>query len=136
MRVPPLAAASSFADLLPMALWSAFYPTLLAMVVLLLARPRPRRLLIAYYLGGLTMSFAAAAVLIAAFDAGHSLGASNHTVGPGVDIAVGLLSLVLFWVLLTDRDRASLSPSPDAVAARSTPEADVGAIAMPVAAAG
>jgi hypothetical protein len=45
---PVLAAgASSFLDLLPMALWSAFYPTLLAMVVLILARPNPRRLLIA-----------------------------------------------------------------------------------------
>src|SRR5215213_9042008 len=105
MTVTPITAASNFLDLLPLALWSAFYPTLLAIVVLILGRPQPRRLLLAYYFGGLTTSFAAAAVLIAAFDAGHDVGASDRAVGPGVDLAVGLLALALFWVLLTDRDR-------------------------------
>jgi Sap, sulfolipid-1-addressing protein len=103
---PSLAAgANSFLDLLPMALWSAFYPTLLAVVVLILARPHPRRLLVAYYAGGLLVSFAAAALLIEAFKAGHSVGASNKSVSPGVDIAGGVVALALFWVLLTDRDR-------------------------------
>jgi Sap, sulfolipid-1-addressing protein len=103
---PLLAAgANSFLDLLPLALWSAFYPTLLAMVVLILARPNPRRLLIAYYAGGLAISLAAAALVIEGFNAGHSIGASDNSVSPGVDIAAGLLALALFWVLLTDRDR-------------------------------
>jgi Sap, sulfolipid-1-addressing protein len=97
--------ANSFLDLLPMALWSAFYPTLLAVVVLILARPNPRRLLVAYYAGGLLVSFAAAALLIEAFKAGHSVGASNKSLSPGVDIAGGVVALALFWVLLTDRDR-------------------------------
>jgi hypothetical protein len=107
MNAQPLlaAGANNFLDLLPMALWSAFYPTLLAMVVLILARSNPRRLLIAYYLGGLTISFAAAALVIEAFNAGHAVGASNKSVSPGVDIVAGLLALALFWRLLTDRDR-------------------------------
>jgi hypothetical protein len=107
MNAPHLlaAGANNFLDLLPMALWSAFYPTLLAMVVLILARSRPRRLLIAYYLGGLTISFIAGAVVVEAFKAGHAVGASNRSVSPGVDIFAGLLVLALFWVLLTDRDR-------------------------------
>jgi Sap, sulfolipid-1-addressing protein len=100
------AGANSFLDLLPLALWSALYPTLLAMAVLIMQRPSPRRMLIAYYLGGLVASFSAAAVLIGAFKAGRSLGASNATVGPAVDIAVGLVALTVFWVLLTGRDKA------------------------------
>jgi Sap, sulfolipid-1-addressing protein len=106
MSTTPIVAVSNFLDLVPMALWAAFYPTLLAIVVLILGRPRPRRLLLAYYFGGLAMSFAAAAVLIAVFNAGHDVGASNRTIGPGVNFAIGLLTLALFWVLFTDRDRA------------------------------
>ena len=99
------AGANNFLDLLPMALWSAFYPALLAMVVLILARPNARRLLIAYYLGGLTISFVAGALILEAFKAGHAVGASNRSVSPGVDIFAALLALVIFWVLLTGRDR-------------------------------
>jgi hypothetical protein len=99
------AGANNFLDLLPMALWSAFYPALLAMVVLILARSNARRLLIAYYVGGLMISFIAGALILEAFKAGHAVGASNRSVSPGVDIFAGLLALVLFWVLLTDRDR-------------------------------
>ena len=99
------AGADNFLDLLPLALWSSLYPTLLAMVVLIMQRPNPRRMLIAYYAGGLIASFTAASVLIGAFKAGHSVGASNHTVGPAVDIAVGLMALAVFWVLITGRDR-------------------------------
>ncbi|HYY20608.1 MAG TPA: GAP family protein, partial [Thermoleophilaceae bacterium] len=83
----------------------AFYPALLAMVVLILARPNARRLLIAYYLGGLTISFVAGALILEAFKAGHAVGASNRSVSPGVDIFAALLALVIFWVLLTGRDR-------------------------------
>ena len=99
------AGADNFLDLLPLALWSALYPTLLAMVLLIMQRPSPRRMLIIYYAGGLVASFTAAALLIGAFRAGRSLGASDHTVGPGVDIAVGLMALAIFWVLVSGRDR-------------------------------
>src|SRR4051794_5588858 len=119
MRPTPIVAVSSFLDLLPMALWSAFYPTLLAIVVIILGRPRPRPLLLAYYFGGLTMSFTAAAVVITVFKAGRDVGVSNRAVGPGVDLAIGLLALVLFWVLLTDRDR----PIRERRAARKTAKA-------------
>src|SRR3954452_25207963 len=106
MPVTPIAAVSSFLDLLPLALWSAFYPTLLAIVVIILGRPRPRRLLLAYYFGGLTMSFTAAAGLITVFKGAHDVAVSNRAISPGVDLAIGVLVLVHFWVLLTDRDRS------------------------------
>jgi hypothetical protein len=97
--------ANNFLDLLPLALWSALYPTLLAMVVLIMQRPTPRRMLVIYYAGGLVASLTAGFLLIGAFDTGHSLGASDHTVGPTVDIVVGLLALALFWGLVSGRDR-------------------------------
>src|SRR5262245_15544574 len=75
------------------------------MVVLIMRRPRPSRMLITYYAGGLVASFTAAFVLITAFSTGHSLGASNRSVGPTVDIAAGLLALAVFWVLVSGRDR-------------------------------
>src|SRR3954453_11719059 len=105
MRPTPIVAGSSFLGLLPMALWSAFYPRLLAIVVIILGRPRPRRLLLAYYSCALIMSFTAAGGLFTLFKAGRDVGISDRAVGPAVDLAIGLPVLVLFWVLLTDRDR-------------------------------
>ena len=66
--------ANDFLDLLPLALWSALYPTLLAMVVLIMQRPSPRRMLVTYYVGGLVASLTAGFLLIGVFDAGDSLG--------------------------------------------------------------
>ena len=99
------AGANNFFELLPLALWSAFYPTLLTMVVLIMRRPDPRRLLLTYYAGGMVASLTAGFLLIEAFKGGRSAGASNSVVGPAVDILIGLLALGLFWVLLTGRDR-------------------------------
>src|SRR5438046_10105114 len=76
------------------------------MVVLIMRRPSPRLMLITYYAGGLVASFVAGFLIIAAFDAGHSLGAADHAVSPSVDILIGLLALVIFWVLVSGRDRA------------------------------
>jgi hypothetical protein len=91
-------------DLLPLALGSAIYPTLLAMVVLILGRPNPRRILAAYLVGGMLMSLTVGGLVIASLNAGNVVGGSDKTVSPAVDIAVGLIALLLFWVLLTDRD--------------------------------
>jgi len=93
-----------FWNLLPLALGSAAYPTLLTMVVIIIGRENARRLLTAYVLGGLLVSIAAGFLVVKALDAGHVVGGSDHTVGPGVDIVVGLLALLLFWILLTNRD--------------------------------
>ncbi len=94
-----------FWDLLPLALGSAAYPTLLAMVVIILGRDSPRRLLTAYLAGALLVSIGAGLGIVAALEGGHVVGGSDHTVGPGVDVGIGLLALVLFWIMLTDRDR-------------------------------
>jgi hypothetical protein len=92
-------------ELVPLALGSALYPSLLAMVVILLGREDPRPVLGAYVTGALIISLAAGGLIIAALEAGNAVGGSDHTVSPTVDISIGVVALLLLWVLLTDRDR-------------------------------
>jgi hypothetical protein len=75
------------------------------MVVVILARPNPRNLLLAYVLGALFVSIAAGLAIVAALDAGNVVGSSDHTVNPAVNIAAGLVALFVAWILFTDRDR-------------------------------
>jgi len=93
------------AELLPLALAAALYPPILALVVVILARPSPRNLLLAYVLGGLFVSIAAGLAIVAALNAGDVVGSSDHTVNPAVNIAGGLAALFVAWIMLTDRDR-------------------------------
>jgi hypothetical protein len=93
------------AELLPLALAAAAYPPILAMVVVILARPNPRNLLLAYVLGALLASIAAGLAIVAALDAGNIVGSSDRTVNPAVNIATGLVALFIAWILFTDRDR-------------------------------
>lgn len=94
------------AQLLPLALGSAVYPTLLAVVILILTQPNPRRLLAAYLAGGMLVSLTVGLGVIAALNSGHMLnGSGGRTLNPAVDLAVGLLLLALLYAVLTGRDR-------------------------------
>src|SRR6476469_5995023 len=92
-------------DLIPLAIGSAIYPTLITLVILLLGRPNARALLTAYVAGALLVSVTAGLGIVAALNAGHVVGGSDRTVNPAVDIVAGLVALVLLYLLLTNRDR-------------------------------
>jgi hypothetical protein len=92
-------------DLLPMACASAIYPSLLAAVVLIMGQPNPRRLLSAYLAGALLISIGTGLVIVFGLNASDVATGSEDRFGPGFDVVIGLVALVLFWVLLTDRDR-------------------------------
>ncbi len=92
-------------ELLPLALAAAVYPSLLAAVVLIMAQPNPRRLLGAYLAGSMTASVSAGAAIVFGLSSSSLLEGSEEHFGPGLDVAIGLLALLMFWVLLTDRDR-------------------------------
>jgi hypothetical protein len=93
-------------ELLPMALLSAIYPTLLAVVILILTQPNPRRLLAAYLAGALLTSLTIGLVIVGGLGSGDLLnGSSGRTINPAVDLAVGLLLLGLLYVILSGRDR-------------------------------
>ena len=93
-------------QLLPEAIGSAIYPTLLAVVILILTQPNPRRLLAAYLAGALLTSMTIGLVIIGGLGSGNLLnGSSGHTINPAIDLAVGLLLLGMLYVLLSGRDR-------------------------------
>jgi hypothetical protein len=92
-------------DVIPLAFLSAIYPTLLAVVVLVLQRPDPRRLLAAYLAGALVTSLVVGYVIVTLLREGDVVGGSNHSVGPGVNLAGGFIALVLVWVLVSDWGR-------------------------------
>jgi MFS family permease len=93
-------------QLLLLALGSAVYPTLLAVVILILTRPNPRRLLAAYLAGAMLTSLTIGFVIVEGLGLGHLLnGDSGRTINPAFDLAVGLVLLALLYALLSGRDR-------------------------------
>jgi hypothetical protein len=93
-------------EVLPMAFASAIYPSLLAAVVLIMGQPNPRRLLASYMAGAMTTSVGLGLAVVFGLSSSHLASGNNDRFGPGLDVAVGLLALVLFWTLLTERDQA------------------------------
>lgn len=93
-------------QLLPMALGSAVYPTLLAVVIVILTQPNPRRLLAAYLAGALITSLTIGIVIVTGVGGSGILnGSSGRTINPAVNLVVGLLLIALLYALLSGRDR-------------------------------
>jgi hypothetical protein len=89
-------------QLLFLALEAALYPTLLAAVVILLAQPRPARLLGAYLAGGLTISIGLGLVIV--FALSDAVNSQSSGLSWGADLAIGGLALLLAVVLATRAD--------------------------------
>jgi Sap, sulfolipid-1-addressing protein len=88
---------------------AAVFPTLIACVAVIISRPEPRGLLLAFYLGGLIVSLTAGVVVLALFNDGNTvLGSTSSTPSPGTSIAAGLVSLVLSWLMSSHRGHALL----------------------------
>jgi hypothetical protein len=93
-----------------LALAAAVFPTLIACVAIMLSRPEPRRLLVAFYAGGVLASVGAGIVVLNAFKRGASVaGNSSSNPSPGTSVVAGLLALLLGWLMVTDRGRALLN---------------------------
>jgi len=86
-----------------LALAAAVYPTILAGVIVILGQPDPRRLLVGFLLGGMTMSIAAGIVLVGAFEQSDDAVDLHNTTRPVADIVFGLVSLALAWAVWTGR---------------------------------
>ncbi len=90
-----------------LALGSAVFPTLLACVAILISRPQPRWMLLAFYAGGLMTSITAGIVVLTLFKHGHNVaGSTPSTPHPSVSIAGGLVALLLAWLMASGRGRA------------------------------
>jgi hypothetical protein len=97
------------AHIVLLALAAAVFPTLIACVAIMLSRPEPRRLLVAFYAGGLIVSVVAGIVVLDAFKRGDAVaGNSSSSPNPGASIVTGVLALLLGWLMASGRGRAYL----------------------------
>ena len=88
------------------AITAAFNPTLLAAVTVMLVLENPKRLLLGYLCGALMTSITLGLVIV--FELGGSSSATSsarHTINPAIDIAFGVIVLVLAFVVGTGRDK-------------------------------
>lgn len=80
-----------------LALAAAVYPTLLAGVILILAQPRPLRMLFGFLAGGYIISMIAGIAIIRALESSGAVSTSHHSTRPIVSIVAGALSLGVAW---------------------------------------
>ncbi len=91
-------------NVLVLAFASAVSPTILAVVIVVLSRPKPRRLLLAYLLGGLLTSVAIGIAIVSSLNGLKVVSGSTPVADPIVNFTVGALALIVAYVLATDRD--------------------------------
>ena len=97
------------AHIVLLALAAAVFPTLIACVAIMISRPEPRRLLLAFYAGALIVSITAGIVVLDAFNTGGTvIGNTSSSPNPGTSIVAGVGALVLAWLMVSDRGRALL----------------------------
>ena len=93
-------------NVIALALLSAVSPTILAVVIVVLHRPNPRRLLLAYLIGGMLTSIAIGFAVVGSLNSSNLLSGNNPATDPIVNFTVGILAFVVAYVLATDRDAA------------------------------
>jgi len=91
------------AHVLVLALAAAVYPTLLAGVIVILARPRPVRKLVGFLLGGMTISIAAGIAIVGSLRGSGAVAGAGTATKPAVDIVAGVGSLAIAWAVWTGR---------------------------------
>ena len=97
-----------------LALGSAAFPLLLAIVLVLLTAKNPPKLLLGYLIGAYATSYAIGVIVLLLLDKvgqGHQH-TSSHSFGPGVDIAIGAIAIVA--AVLIERHRRARNRDPGA----------------------
>jgi len=87
------------AELLPLAIASAFWPLLLAVVVVSLRAAHPARLLISFLAGGLLTTMAVGLVIIYGLEGSSLTSSSRSTFDPWFEVVAGALALLAAAVL-------------------------------------
>jgi hypothetical protein len=87
-----------------LSLLAMFNPTLLAAVTLMLLTEHPKRLMFGYLLGAYVTSITLGLAIVFALHDSDVVSTSKRTIGPGEDIVIGCLLLLIAYVLGTDRD--------------------------------
>lgn len=93
-----------------LALGASLFPLLLACVAIMISRPKPRRLLVAFYAGGLVASITSGIAVLAVFKNGDSvLGSTSSDPHPALSIVIGVLALLFAWLMSSARGQALLN---------------------------
>ena len=92
-------------DVFLLAFLAALYPALLAATTVMLLLPHPKRLLLGYLCGAAMTSVTLGLVIVFALRHAGLTKTSQVTLGPGEDIVLGCLALVIALVLHSGRDR-------------------------------
>src|SRR5215510_5183557 len=82
---------------------AAVNAALLAAVTVMLSQPNPKRLLIGYLLGGLLVSLTIGFVIVFAVHQSGATSTTQNSISPAMDIALGLILLVVAYVLRSER---------------------------------
>jgi Sap-like sulfolipid-1-addressing protein len=96
---------SDLGQIFLLSLLAMFNPTLLAAVTLMLLLPNPKRLMLGYLFGAYTASISLGLAIVFALHDTDAVDTSKQTIGPGEDIVIGALLLLVAFVLGTDRDQ-------------------------------
>jgi hypothetical protein len=91
-------------NVLVLAFVSAISPAILAVVIVVLSRPNPRLLLLAYLAGGMLASVAIGIAVVVSLNGSNLLSGSSPAADPIVNFTMGALALIVAYVLATDRD--------------------------------
>lgn len=95
------------AHIVLLALAAAVFPTLIACVAIMISRTEPRRLLVAFYAGGVIVSVSAGVVVLSFFnDDSPVVGSTSSNPSPATSIIAGLLSLLFAWLMASSRGQA------------------------------
>jgi hypothetical protein len=87
-----------------LSLLAMFTPTLLAAVTVMMLLPNPKKLMLGYLLGAYTTSIGLGLLIVFSLHDSATVDTAKQTLGPGEDIIVGLLALLVAFVLGTGRD--------------------------------
>jgi len=89
-----------------LSLTASFNPTLVAATTVMLLLDRPARLMMGYLLGAYMTSITLGLVIVFSLSNSSTTNTTENTLSPAVDIALGLLLLVVAWVLWSGRSQA------------------------------
>src|SRR3954466_10610991 len=90
-----VAGMDALSEALPLALSASIYPPALLVLILLLTGEHPRRLVFAYFAGAALIVVSAGLIALAVLKGTGATSQSSQSASGGVEIAVGLLLLVL-----------------------------------------
>jgi hypothetical protein len=86
-------------------LTAALNPTLLAAVTVMLTLPNPKRLLLGYLLGAALTSITCGLLLVFLLPGSSTSSTAKHTISPIIDVALGILMLLIVFRVGRGRDR-------------------------------